>query len=138
MRNKIKNLLGLMRRASALSLGEDDVSGAIARGKARLLLLSSDIPEKQRTRAEHYLEGRSAVEVILPFDSAETGQAVGLNSCRMMAVTDIGFADALMKLLGEYDRDAYGAAESEIAAKIDKIRRRKTEKPRNKSGKHVS
>lgn len=138
MVNKIKNLLGLMRRASAISLGEDDVSGAIARGKARLLLFSSDIPEKQRTRAEHYLEGRSAVEVILPFDSVETGQAVGLNSCRMMAVTDIGFADALMKLLGEYDRDAYGAAESEIAAKIDKIRRRKTEKPRNKSGKHVS
>lgn len=138
MQDKIKGLLGMMRRASALSLGEDDVSATIARGKARLLLLASDVPEKQKSRIEYSLEGRSTVEVVLPFDSAETGRAVGLGSCRMIAVTDIGFADAFMKLLAEYDPEKYGAAEREIASKKEKITRRKTEKPRNRSGKQVS
>ena len=138
MTDKIKGLLGMMRRASAVSLGEDDATGAISRGKARLLLLASDIPEKQKTRIEYSLEGRSTVEVILPFDSAELGQSVGLGSCRMGAVTDIGFANALMKLLAEYDPERYASAEAAISARSEKIKRRKTEKPRNKSGKHVS
>lgn len=138
MIDKIKGLLGLMRRASAVALGEDDALNVIARGKARLLLLASDVPEKQRIRVERSLEGRSTVTAILPFDSAETGKTVGLGSCRMIAVTDMGFALALMKLLAEYDPDRYGAAELEIAAKDEKIKCRKIKKPRTKSEKHVS
>lgn len=138
MIDKIKGLLGLMRRASALALGEDDVLNVIARGKARLLLLASDVPDKQRIRAERSLDGHSTVKVILPFDSVEAGQAVGLGSCRMIAVTDIGFAVALMKLLAGFDSEKYGAAEMKIAARDEKIKRRKIDKPRTKSEKHAS
>ena len=46
MKVDILAFLGLMRRASALAIGEENASEAIGKGKARLLLLPSDGREK--------------------------------------------------------------------------------------------
>ena len=66
MREKILNLLGLMRRANALSLGEDKALDSLKAGKAKLLLFASDVSDNARRKAENLLAGRNAQPVPLP------------------------------------------------------------------------
>ena len=40
MREKILNLLGMMRRANAITIGEDKAAEVLRAGKAKLLLLA--------------------------------------------------------------------------------------------------
>ena len=51
MREKILGLLGLMRRAGAISLGEDNSLAAIRDGKGKILILALDVSENARRRA---------------------------------------------------------------------------------------
>lgn len=125
----ILKLLGLMRKAGSLCLGEDDSSEAVLSGKARLLLLPSDTGEKKLLRAERVLDGRSCVPVNLPFSEMELSAAVGTGSCSMAAVTDIGFAASFMKRLAESYPDRYTKENEEIDARLARISRRKKEKP---------
>lgn len=135
MKEKILGLLGIMRRASSLSPGEDRASEAVLDGKARLLLLPEDVSEKKRERAERYVEGRSCLVLELPVSGAELSGAVGTGGCTMASVNDLGFADALMKLLAASDNDRYRAAADEITAKLEKQKKRKISKPGTVSGK---
>ena len=73
MKADILAFLGLMRRASALAIGEENASEAIGKGKARLLLLPSDGREKTALHAEHLLEGRSALKILLLFYGSRNG-----------------------------------------------------------------
>ena len=41
MREKTLNLLGLMRKANAIAVGETNTGGAVRAGKAKLLLLAA-------------------------------------------------------------------------------------------------
>ena len=50
-------LLGLMRRAGAISPGEDQAAEAVRAGKGKLLLLASDVSDNARRKAE-MLRGR--------------------------------------------------------------------------------
>ena len=127
MREKALKLLGLMRRANALQPGEDRAGEAVQAGKAKLLLLASDAADNARRRAEHWVEGRRAQLVLLPFDREELGGALGLGSCAMAAVTDLGFAGALTELLAGIDPERYGALAAETAQRRDKAQRRKAE-----------
>lgn len=129
MTDKILGLIGLMRKASALVPGEDAAAEAVLAGKARLLLLPADSPAKKRERAERYTDGRSCRIVPLPYREAELSEAVGTGGCTMAAVTEMGFADALMKALEESDRDTYGLLAKEVHEKLDKLRQRKASKP---------
>ena len=133
--DRILSLLGLMRKAGALVPGEDASSEAVLAGKARLLLLPCDAGEKKRGRAERYTDGRSCLLVELPYSESELSEAVGTGGCTMAAVTEIGFADSLMKKLAESDPDEYGQLSAEISGKYAKITRRKTEKPGAKAWK---
>ena len=58
MREKTLNLLGLMRRANAISLGETNTGASVRAGKAKLLLLALDASENARHRAEGFVHGR--------------------------------------------------------------------------------
>ena len=42
MSDKILNMLGLMRRANAIQIGETNTGAAVRGGKAKLLLLAAD------------------------------------------------------------------------------------------------
>ena len=42
MREKTLKLLGLMRRANAIAIGEDNTGAAVQSGRTRLLLLAAD------------------------------------------------------------------------------------------------
>ena len=129
MKADILGFLGLMRRASALAIGEENASEAIGKGKARLLLLPSDGREKTALHAERLLEGRSALKILLPFPEEELAAALGTGRCSMAAVTDLGFAGALMRqLAGEYP-GRYDEELEKVTFRYEKAKRRKKEKP---------
>ena len=59
MSDKILNMLGLMRRANAIQIGETNTGAAVRGGKAKLLLLAADASDNARSRAEGCTRGRS-------------------------------------------------------------------------------
>lgn len=133
MRDKALKLLGLMRVAKAIEIGADRAADAAAAGKARLLLLASDAGETALRKAEHALAGRSAIRLELPFTREELAGALGVGDCTMAAVTDMGFAQTLLEQLAALDADRYAAPAAAIAAKHEKMRRRKAEKGHDKT-----
>ena len=129
MKADILAFLGLMRRASALAIGEENASEAIGKGKARLLLLPSDGREKTALHAEHLLEGRSALKILLPFSEEELAATLGTGRCSMAAVTDLGFARALMQQLAEEYPGQFDEELETVTFRYEKAKRRKKEKP---------
>ncbi len=129
MREKLLSLLGLMRRANALAVGETNTGSCARAGKAELLLLACDASDNARKRAEGFAAGHALVLVELPFTKEEFSSAVGLNGGSMAAITDLGFACALLKGLGELEPERYGAAEKELETRRE--RRKAQQSARN-------
>ena len=127
MRENTLRLLGLMRRANALAAGEQNTGSAARAGKAALLLLASDASENARKRAEGFAAARQLSLVALPFTKEEFSSAVGASTAAMAAVTDAGFAGALLRSLAGDDPAGYG----EAAAAWEK-QRAQTETPNRK------
>lgn len=128
MREKALNMLGLMRRANAIQIGEDKTGAAVKAGKAKLLLLAADASDNARRRAEAFITGRNVQLVPLPFDKAELSERLGVNGCSMAAVTDLGFANAFVKLLLGLDSDSYCEIAQQVEKRFDKAERRKNSK----------
>ena len=128
MREKTLKLLGLMRRAGAISPGEDQGGEAVRTGKAKLLLFAADVSDNARRKAENLSEGRNLQLVSLPFDREELGRALGLGSCSLAAVTDLGFAQSLMKLLSAQWPEDYAAAAQAVRERAEKAAERKARK----------
>ena len=127
MREKTLKFLGLMRRANALQVGENNSGEALRAGKAKLLLLAGDASENAKKRAESFVGGRSCLLLPLPFTKEELSTALGLGGCSMAAVTDLGFANALIKRLRELEPETYAAAAEEVARRFSKAERRRNE-----------
>ena len=77
MREKALNLLGLMRKANALRIGEEETGAAVREHEAKLVLLASDASPNARKRASGYMYGSKAPLITVPF-TKEIGRA----SCR--------------------------------------------------------
>jgi hypothetical protein len=71
--------------------------------------------------------GRSCLLLPLPFAKEELSSALGLGGCSMAAVTELGFANALIKRLQELDPERYADAAEEVARRFSKAERRKSE-----------
>ena len=127
MREKALHLLGLMRRANAIQIGEDKAGAAVHGGKARLLLLASDASDNARHRAEQFVNGRRTLLLELPFTKAELAGALGVSGGAMAALTDLGFDKALMDILAAMQPERYAADAEEIARRTEKAQRRKKE-----------
>ena len=134
MREKILGLLGLMRRANAISVGEDHTADTLRAGKGKLLLLASDISDNARRKAENLSNGRNVATVPLPFTRDELGKALGFGSCSVAAVTDLGFADAFAGLLAEQWPESYEQLAAQVHARREKAARRKTQKGSKREG----
>ena len=128
MTDKALKLLGLMRPAGAIEIGADRAVDAVRAGKARALLLASDTSETALRKAGYALEGRSALDLKLPFTREELSEALGVGDCTMAAITDMGFAAAFVKLLAAEDPERFADAAAVLEAKQDKMRRRRSEK----------
>lgn len=125
MREKTLNLLGLMRKANAIAVGETNTGGAVRAGKAKLLLLAADASDNARSRARGFAHGRDVVTVTLPFTKDEIAAHVGVSSCAMAAITDIGFANAFMKSLAAAVPEGYDESTAEIQRRFERVDRRK-------------
>ena len=130
MREKLLHLLGLMRRANAIAVGEMNTGAAARGGKAKLLLLASDASENARDRAEGFSAGRNLPLTELPFTKEEFSSAVGVNGGSMAAITDLGFANALLKALAAEEPERYAPLAAETEARYE--RERKEQQTRNK------
>ena len=128
MTDKALKLLGLMRPAGAIEIGTDRAAEAAAAGKVRVLLLASDASETAARKAAFALEGKRALDLKLPFTREELSDALGVGDCTMAAITDMGFAEAFVRLLAAEDPERYADAAAALAAKHEKMRRRRSEK----------
>ena len=137
MREKTLNLLGLMRKANAIAVGETNTGGAVRAGKAKLLLLAADASDNARSRARGFTHGRDIVTVTLPFTKDEIAAHVGVSGCAMAAITDIGFANAVMKSLAAAVPDGYDESAAEIQRRFEKADRRKKEAAAHEKNKRI-
>lgn len=137
MREKTLNLLGLMRKANAIAVGETNTGGAVRAGKAKLLLLAADASDNARSRARGFTHGRDIVTVTMPFTKDEIAAHVGVSGCAMAAITDIGFANAFMKSLAAAVPDGYDESAAEIQRRFEKADRRKKEAAAHEKNKRI-
>lgn len=128
MTDKALKMLGLMRRAGAIEIGADRSADAARAGKARILALASDAGENAAKKTEYALSGKNALKLELPFTRKELSEALGVGDCTMAVVTDLGFAEAFVKLLAEDDELKYSDAAQELERRHEKMQRRKREK----------
>ena len=125
--DKLLNLIGLAKKAGKLEVGEEPV-GAAARSKhARLILIASDAADNTRRRALHFGEAGECICLALPETKEALGKALGRTSCAMLAVTDVGFAEAIAKKLAESDEAHYGEAARRLAVKAARAAERRRE-----------
>ncbi len=137
MREKTLNLLGLMRKANAIAVGETNTGGAVRAGKAKLLLLAADASDNAQSRVRGFTHGRDIVTVTLPFTKDEIAAHVGVSGCAMAAITDIGFANAFMKSLAAAVPDGYDESAAEIQRRFEKADRRKKEAAAHEKNKRI-
>ena len=130
--NKSLNYLGLARRSGNLELGEENAKALVKAGRARALLLASDVSDGVRSRAEGYVYGFHAPLVPLPFTKTELGAAVGRAQCGVAAVRDLGLAKALADALAEEYGEAYAPLSQELGEKQARIAKRKATKGRRR------
>lgn len=133
MREKALNLLGLMRKANALRIGEEDTGSAVREHEAKLVLLASDASPNAQKRAAGYMFGSKAPLITAPFTKEEISAHVGKYGCSMAAVCDIGFADAFMKLLCEISPDEYDEAAQTIQKRAIETKKRKNDSTSRKN-----
>ena len=125
MSEKSLNLLGMMRKAGAIEIGETNTGTACKGGKAKLMILASDASDNARKRAAQFVNGRKTILIDAPYSKEEISSKVSAGGCSMAAITDLGFAYAFVKGLAETEPEKYAEAAEKLAARYDKAVRRK-------------
>ena len=129
--NNMLSMLGLAKKAGRLEIGEEPVGAAARARDARLILLASDAADNTLRRARHFAEAGACLLTQIPATKDELGSAVGRTSCAMLAITDIGFADAVAKKLAALDEAKYGALSEKLSVKAARAAERKKEQARH-------
>ena len=125
--NGILSLLGLALRGGNLAVGEEPVE-AVARARdARVLLVASDAADNTYRRVKHFADAGQCIWLRIPFTKAELGQAVGRSAAAVVAVTDIGLANAVVRKLAQLDPVKYDEAASRLELKAKRAAERKAE-----------
>jgi len=125
--NGILSLLGLALRGNNLAVGEEPVE-AVARARdARVLLVASDAADNTYRRVKHFADAGQCIWLRIPFTKAELGQAVGRSAAAVVAVTDIGLANAVVHKLAQLDPVKYDEAAARLELKAKRAAERKAE-----------
>ena len=98
MADAVLGLLGIARRAGSLALGSHAAEAALKAGRAKLLLLASDLSERSRRTLSGMSEAREIPWRLLSCDMAALSQAVGTGA-GCLTVNDDGFAKKILSLL---------------------------------------
>ena len=94
---KLLRLAGLARNAGKVEIGEAKILAAARSGKARLLIIASDVSPRTRKNAVILAEESNFGILSIECTKAELGQSLGFATCAIAAITDSGFAKAIKK-----------------------------------------
>ena len=116
-------LLGIARKAGKAEAGEESAAAAAKGHKARVLLLASDAGDRTRRHAERLSQEGNCPLLPVPLTKEELGGALGRSSCAILALTDIGLANAAVKKLEAVDPEV----RQRLDHKAEKTLRRRRE-----------
>ena len=126
------NYLGLARRGSNLAIGEEPVGIACRGSHARLLILAQDAADNTFRRARSFAAGGKPPIIRVPFTKVELGDALGVNACAIVALTDVSLALAFVQALDEPEH--YGQLMETLRTQVERVqKRRKEEKAHQKN-----
>lgn len=94
--DKVFGSLGLAMRAGKISSGEFMTEGAVKSGKAFLVIIAEDVSENTRKKFKNMCEFYE-VPIREYGDKNTLGHCLGKEFRASLAVTDEGFAKAIMK-----------------------------------------
>ena len=125
---QILSTIGLAQKAGLVAVGEEPVGSAARSKHARVILTAKDAAPGTVRRACSFAETGSCLVLSIPADKETLGRALGRTSCAMAAITDIGFAEAIVKKLAALDSGRYGDAAGTLKIKAERAARRRQEK----------
>lgn len=96
---KFKGMLSLAMKAHKLEVGESRAQTAVRGDSAYLLVVSADASANTKKKFADMAAYRN-VPIVFTGDRDELGRAVGRNFAVTAAVTDKGFADGMLKIIG--------------------------------------
>ena len=124
-RQRALNYLGLARRGGNIAIGEEPVGIACRGSHARLLILAQDAADNTFRRARSFAAGGKPPIIRVPYTKVELGDALGVNACAILALTDVQLALAFVKALDQ--PQTYQAALDSLEKRAKRIRQRQQE-----------
>lgn len=123
--DKSLGLLAISRKGGNLALGEEAVGAAARAGRARLVLLAGDAGPHTVRRAKSFVAGTSQPLLTLAYDKDTLGDALGITSCAVAAITDVRLAQAFVRTLGEPEK--YVDLLQELDVRVKRVEKRRAE-----------
>ena len=123
--NRTLGLLSISRKGGNLTVGEEQVGAVSRAGRARLLLVASDASDHTVRRARSFVAGTAQPMLIVSFTKDELGQALGVSSCAIAAITDVRLAQAFVKTLGEPEK--YTQLLKDLDVRVQRVEKRREE-----------
>ena len=120
--DKLLNLIGLAQKAGRLAVGEEPTGAAARARDARLILVAADAAENSVRRVRHFADAGQCLWCRIGADKDALGRAVGRSSCAILAVMDIGFAEAIARKLAEGD-ERFAETAEKLAVKARRMKR---------------
>lgn len=127
MTEHILSMIGLAKKAGQVAIGEEPVGSAARAKDARVILVAQDAAAGSVRRAMSFGQTGACLCLTVPFDKDRLGRALGRTSCAMAAITDIGFAEAIVKKLAALDPERYAPAAQRLEVKALRAAQRRAE-----------
>jgi len=124
---RILSMIGLAKKAGLVEIGEEPVGSAARAKHARVILVAGDAAASSVRRAYSFAQSGSCLCLTIDAAKDALGSALGRTSVAMVAVTDIGFAESIVKKLAAMDEGRYGAAAEALHIKAKRAAERKAE-----------
>ena len=124
---RILSMIGLAKKAGFVEIGEEPVGSAARSKHARVILVAGDAAASSVRRAYSFAQSGSCLCLTIDATKDQLGSALGRTSVAMVAVTDIGFAESIVKKLSAMDEERYGAAAEALHIKAKRAAERKAE-----------
>ena len=127
MTDNILSMLGLAHKAGKVEIGEEPVGSAARAKKARVIFVADDAAPSTKRRAKSFAETGSCILLPMAAEKDDMGRVLGRTSCAMCAVTEIGFACAIVKKLAAIEPEKYRAAADALEIKAKRAAQRRQE-----------
>lgn len=126
-RHNFLSSLSLARRGGMLEVGDEPVASVARAHHARVIFVAEDAADNTKRRADHLADTGNCILLTVPYTKAELGEHTGRSSVALLAITDIGFANTLVRQLAQSNPTAYDAARQRMELKAKRAAQRKRE-----------